>query len=327
MYLSKGEKNISIQFVKDCFVEKKIASKKEIAEITNLSIATVTNILKELQEIHYIERIDDCPSTGGRKAKQYRLCGESVTFGLISLQVINQEVKVLRQVVDLNYNALNKEVYSVKELGLQNILDMIEGMETQYHIKYLGISIPAISNDGVISQSDIAQLDGCRLKEEIENILDIQVVIENDVNSAMLGYIYDHSINQESIAFVYQPDNRYSGCSLYINKAIVYGANHFAGELGYLPYVSLSQQEKLLKNNPLELLVKQVASIIAIVNPSHMIIYSICVNKNELLNEMKLLIPTKHLPVFEFIDSMDEWTFKGLMQQCIEISRYKTRRD
>lgn len=327
MFQSKGEKNISIQFVKDCFLEKKIASKKEIAEITHLSIATVTNVLKELQDVHYIERIDDSPSTGGRKAKRYRLCGEYMAFGLITLQVINQEVKVFRRVVDLNNNVLIKEEHSVKRLELQNILEIVENMKIQYHIHYLGISVPAISNNGVISQCDIETLEGCHLKEEIENKFDIQVVIENDVNSAMLGYIYNHSMNEESIAFIYQPDNHHSGCSLYINNAIVYGATHFAGELGYLPHGDLQKQKELLIDNSLELLIKQVVSVIAIVNPTHMIICSVCVNKEDFIKEINQCIPVKHLPAFEFIDSMNQWSFKGLMQQCIEISRYKTRRD
>lgn len=322
MFQSKGDRNVSIQFVKDCFIEKKVTSKKEIAEITNLSVATVTNILKELLEIHYIERVDDCPSTGGRKAKQYRLCGEYTAFGLITLQVINQEVKVVRRIVDLNYNVLNQEEESFKQLELYNILEMIEIMKGHYQINCLGISIPAISHNGVVSQCDIESLEGCFLKVEIESILDIQVVIENDVNSAMLGYIYDHSMNDESIAFIYQPDNHYSGCSLYLNKAIVYGSTHFAGELAYLPLGNYSKQK-----DSLALLVKQVSSVIAIVNPSHMIIYSECVNKDEFMNRINRYIPIKHLPVFEFIDSMNQWAFKGLMQQCIEISRYKTRRN
>ena len=71
MYKSKGEKNVSIQCVKDYFIENKTATKTEIASATRLSLATVTNILKELLESKYIVRIEDEQSTGGRKAKLF----------------------------------------------------------------------------------------------------------------------------------------------------------------------------------------------------------------------------------------------------------------
>ena len=103
MYKSKGLKNISIQKVKDYFIENKYATKNQIAEETHLSHATITNILKELLENQFIVRVEDCESTGGRKAKQYKICGSYMVFGLIDLRVQNQTVSIECRIVDLDF--------------------------------------------------------------------------------------------------------------------------------------------------------------------------------------------------------------------------------
>ena len=79
----------------------------------------------------------------------------------------------------------------------------------------------------------------------------------------------------------------------------------------------------MLETNPLELLIKQVVSIIALVNPSHMILYTPCVRQPGFLDGITKYIPTRHLPEFIFIDNMDDFVFKGLATICVENARFK----
>ncbi|MFQ6860940.1 MAG: ROK family protein [Beduini sp.] len=327
MYKSKGEKNVSIQCVKDYFIENKTATKTEIASATRLSLATVTNILKELLESKYIVRIEDEQSTGGRKAKRYQIYGQYMLFGLMSLQNSHQQINVNVRIVDLDYAVVYEKKYQFDSLPIEKLLWIIEEMKNHFDFSYLSLSVPAIADQGKVSKCDIEELENCQLKDKIESATNLQVTIENDVNTAMLGYIYLHSINKESIAFIYQPDNHHSGCSLYVNQAIVYGATHFAGELGYLPNGTLKEQELLLKENPLVLLVKQAASVISIINPSHMVLYTPCVNESDFKQMIQHYIPQIHQPNFEFIENMDEFTFMGLNHLCIDKSRYKLKKE
>lgn len=327
MYKSKGEKDVSIQCVKDYFIEHKTATKTELANATHLSLATVTNILKGLLEKKYIQRIEDEESTGGRKAKRYQICGQYMLFGLMYLQNIQQHIRVQVRIVDLDDMIVYEKTYHFNSLPVEKILFIIEEMKSHFDFSYLSISIPAIADRGLVSKCDIEELENIQLKEKIESAAKLQVSIENDVNTAMLGYIYTHSISKDSIAFIYQPDNHHSGCSLYVHQAIIYGATHFAGELGYLPNGSLQEQELLLKENPLLLLVKQSASVISVMNPSHMVLYAPCVNESDFKQKMDQYIPQIHQPNFEFIENMDGYTFKGLNHLCIEQSRYKLKKE
>lgn len=325
MYKSKGLKNISIQKVKDYFVENKFATKNQIAKATELSPATITNILKDLLNEHYIQQIEDCDSTGGRKAKQYQICASYMLFGLIDLRVQKQFVTVECRIVDLDFTMIKSYTYQFAALTINALIELIEVMKKDFPIQYVGISVPGIVNEGCIEKSDIEELENTNLKVIVENNCHIPVIIENDVNTVMLGYIHIHVVESQSVAFVYQPDNHHSGCGLYINHQILYGATHFAGELAYLPYGTLMEQEELLHTHPLQLLLKQVSSIIAIMNPSLMILYTPCVTLEELTREITHFIPKKHLPKFQYIQDMERYVFEGLASQCIENSRYKRK--
>jgi len=323
MYKSKGIKQVSTQKVKDYFIKNKIAIKRDISNVTKLSLATITNILKQLLEEGFIIQIEDSKSTGGRKAKRYQIAAECMYFGLIDLQVYQNKILLYVKVTDLNQSVVLNRNETIDEMDTILLLSIINQIYKHYRFNHIAISIPGIvDQNGYITKCDIDGLEECNLKEEIEKNIPINVSIENDVNTALLGYINVNDVIKRSIAFVYQPDNHHTGCSLFINNAIVYGNTNFAGELAYLPYGSLKEQEELLKKKPLDLLVKQVTSVIAIVNPSDMVLFVPCVNEKEFKKTIELSIPKKHLPKFVFIDCLNDFVFQGLQRLCIENSRF-----
>lgn len=327
MYKSKGLKNISIQKVKDYFIENKYATKSEIATNTKLSHATITNILKELLINNYIEQVEDCKSTGGRKAKRYKICGEYMLFGLLHLSVENNSIVAMCQVIDLDLQVVDMIEHGFIRLDIENLAAIINNLKAKNNFQYLAISLPAVVDNGKVTSSDIEGLENMDLKKLLEEMCQVHVMIENDVNTAMLGYIHIHQVESKSVAFVYQPDNHFSGCGLYTNGSILYGATNFAGELAYLPGKTLKEQEVLLEENPMALLVPQVTSVIAICNPSLVILYTPCIENSIFLSEIRGMIPAQHLPTFTFINNMETYVFEGLSCLCIENSRYQGKED
>ena len=323
MYKSKGDRDKHMQSVKDYFLRYKIATKSELSQETNLSLATITNILKELQEISFIQRIEDLESTGGRKAKCYTISGQYMLFGLISLQVIKQNIRMSIRIVDLNDKVINNEDIFYQSLLVKDLILIIQQLKDKYSLLFMSLAIPAVVDKGNVTQSDIDGLENCDLKKSIEDEIDICIHIENDVNTALLGYIAMENITQDPIAFIYQPDNHYSGCALYVHQHLVYGKSHFAGELGYLPLASLEEQERMSEDESLNLLVKQTASVISIMNPVYMVISVQNINPVIFQNQIDQLIPKEHQPIFKFVDHMDDYIMNGLIQQCIENTRYR----
>lgn len=60
---------MNIQKIRKCFYQKKIWTKAELASVTQLSLASITNILQELLKSQEILFIGENDSTGGRKIK------------------------------------------------------------------------------------------------------------------------------------------------------------------------------------------------------------------------------------------------------------------
>lgn len=324
MYQSKGMKHVSIQKVKDFLILNKVATKREIVAATALSAATITNILKELLDSCYIERVEDCESTGGRKAKRYRIRGCFMYFGLIHMQMFNNRTTIGFRIIDLDYKIVSNIERSFDSFVFQDLLDFLQDMHDRFAYEYVAVSVPGIVDHGQVSECNIEPLNGMNIEAAIQAALPIHVTAENDMNNAVLGYAHFHTINEKNLAFIYMlPDNHQTGCGLYLNDAIVYGSTHFAGELGFLPIGSAAQQEQLRDHDPMKLLVRQAVSIIAIVNPDCIVLYTPCVKEAGFRQAVEAYIPKQHLPEFIFVDNMDEFIFKGLITLSIESSRFK----
>lgn len=323
MYQSKGMKHVSIQKVKDFLINHKVATKSEIVEATALSAATITNILKELLDSHYIERVEDCESTGGRKAKRYRIRGCYMYFGLVHMQMFHNQTTISFRIIDLNYKIVKNAERSFDRFTFQELLTFIQEMHNQFAFDYLAVSVPGIVDQGQVSECNVEPLNGMNIEKAIQDAVPIHVTAENDMNTAVLGYAHFHTINEKNLAFIYMPDNHQTGCGLYLNDAIVYGSTHFAGELGFLPIGTTVQQEQLRDIDPMKLLVRQTVSIIAVVNPDSIVLFTPCVKKEGFREAVNAFIPKQHLPEFIFVDNMDEFIFKGLITQSVESSRFK----
>lgn len=323
VYQSKGMKHVSIQKVKDFLILNKIATKSEIVSATKLSAATITNILKELMNSRYIERVEDCESTGGRKAKRYRIRGCYMYFGLIHMQMFNHHTRIGFRIIDLDYKIVGNEERSFDSFVFSDMLDFIRDMQDCFPFEYVAVSVPGVVDHGQISECDIDSLNGMNIETAIQSVIPIHVTAENDMNTAVLGYAHFHTINEKNLAFIYMPDNHQTGCGLYLNGAIVYGSTHFAGELGFLPIGTAAQQEQLRDHDPMKLLVQQAVSIIAIVNPDCIVLYTPRLKEDGFQEAVEAYIPKQHLPEFIFVDNMDEFIFKGLITLSIESSRFK----
>ena len=90
--------------------------------------------------------------------------------------------------------------------------------------------------------------------------------------------IYASQNEYKSLAFYFQPIGRMAGSGICCNRTntLVRGMDHLAGEVALLP-LDLSDAYLTLANTPegtLELVTKNIMSIIAIVAPEAIVVYS-----------------------------------------------------
>ena len=110
---------------------------------------------------------------------------------------------------------------------------------------------------------------------------------------------------------IYQPAVDYVGCGMIIQGKLYNGFSHFAGELRCLPFYNHLQQERLLKDDPQELLEKQIATLCCVLNPEAI---GIC---SDVLKDIQISLPTiplKHQPQIIKINQLYKLIKEGLFQ-------------
>lgn len=306
-------KKDNISKIRKCFYNGRIWTKNEIALSTGISKAGVTNILKELLDERFIVFCGEATSTGGRKSKQYQLNKDFVHIGQIVLMckadgyhLIGRIVNLLNQVIfenDMIVSYGNGD--DLRELGYHLL-------QLDKSVNVLCLSVPGICEDGFLSVCDFQALEGIDLKKLLTFDRSVELIVENDVNIASIGLSY--YFHQENLAFFYQPAVEYVGCGLIIHNQLYNGFSHFAGELRYLPFYDHDYQQRMLKEDPLELLRLQVETVCCVINPPFV---CLCSDVTD-VEKMVLNLPKQHCPQISVIHDMNYYLFEGLYHIVIK---------
>lgn len=204
-------------------------------------------------------------------------------------------------------------------IKLQDIIDSIDTVLLQNsHIDVIGIAIPGVVVDGYLHSGIVKDIVNQKLGDILEERYHKDIVIINDVNAAAVGY-YASQNEHQSLSMIYQPINRLAGAGIIINGQLIKGFGGLAGEVQLLP-LQLSDDIVQLSNTPegtLEIVVKQILSIIAIISPEEIVIYSdLIFDCKDVEREIKKCIERFHLshfPHFVKIENLSEYILLGTM--------------
>ncbi len=207
----------------------------------------------------------------------------------------------------------NKVLYqneAIKSMiAISDIYDIIDTVIAQFpDIKVIGISLPGIINKGHLSLERDSALDNNFDEEDI--LTGIQqrygryVVIENDVNSAAVGF-YASQNQYENLSFIFQPINGKAGIGNICNGQLIRGKHYVAGEAQYLP-LNLSEDNSTLCKIPeetIETVAKTIAALISIIDPDKIVLTCpLILDIQELKVEIAKLIPEKYIPEIELVE-------------------------
>lgn len=282
-------KKENIQSVRECFYEGTPLTKEALNKRTNLSNASLVNILSYLLNNKEIIQVDDAKSTGGRKKKQYVLNSNYAHIAKVLLHKIKKEYFIEIYICNLKDEIIQKDsIHSSKG----TIKEFIKVLDTYINkrIKLICISIPGICKDGIIHECDFKEFENYDLGKHIKQKYKIPYVIENDVNVAIIGLSKRHK-DIEDMVLIYQPVEDYFGCGILINGKLYNGYSHAAGELRFLPDKTLSEQKQETKKHPKEFLTNRVKIIKAVLDPEIIFVGSdVCDVSN-----MKNVIPINNI--------------------------------
>ena len=216
-------------------------TRTELANITGLTRATITNIINEFLEVNLIEEVGTIDGKVGRKRKLIKINEDA--FYVVGIEF---GVNIVRTGV---YNLNGKNIsFSEKEINsyakpndiLENIYYIVDETISNFkfdvdRIKGIGVVMPGIiDSDKKVLESvhPFPLLKNYPLCKQIEKHYKIPVWLENDANGAALGEKwFGHGKNYQNYVFVVGDAG--IGAGIIINGQLYRGAFNSAGEIGH----------------------------------------------------------------------------------------------
>ncbi|MGM0531802.1 MAG: ROK family protein [Bacteroidota bacterium] len=217
----------------------------QIARLTGLQPSTVVYILRRLIKSGFIEysRTGDSTNRGGKRPVLWKING-SFAY-VVGMEVLVDKIRyvltdfsgkiVTRREVPYENYLKNDQV---SEAIVENIKDIIEHYFVDIS-KLLGIGIAITglidNTEAKVQYSSNLQLRDVRLKEMIEEKVNIPVYLVNDANAGALGIKWYSRRNEplppDIVYITYNQISDYLGLGIIINDMLYSGAAGTAGEV------------------------------------------------------------------------------------------------
>ena len=227
---------------------------------------------------------------------------------------LDQKVRLVSRLYDKNDMILEDfEVYK-NTISVDDIVDLINTILYGYpDIELISLSLPGVVYNGVVTLKKYG-LNECHLQAFLEEKYSQKIVINNDVNTIVMGYFASQD-DYESISFLYQARIGGTGGVGHIHRGhLIKGRHNIAGEIQYLP-ISFSENYQEIKKTPegaLEWTTKYCLGITSMVAPDAIIIYNRLISKSDdVKKEMEKYMPKSYIPDLIKIESLKEYMLIG----------------
>lgn len=215
-------------------------SRAELARLTNLKRATITNIIGEFIDLGLVVETEFLSSEGGRRSIGLRINGRR--YQVIGVMITRKYYCIVRI-------GLSGEVYALKchqipaEIGVE---DLVRSMEHNIHmmiaenpetrIMAIGFAVPGpyLQKEGEVAFiTNLEGWDEFPISAKLQEAFDIPVLLSNDANAAAYASYWYDAQNEKNSNLVYIVAGQGIGCGLLSNGRLVQGAMGIAGEIGH----------------------------------------------------------------------------------------------
>ncbi|OMF24164.1 hypothetical protein BK133_23105 [Paenibacillus sp. FSL H8-0548] len=325
-------KKAILQGIREALLTCGSATKAELSSKLRISFPTVSKFLSQMERGGELLIIGLDDSNGGRRAIRYAYNPEHMLGLAIFLEKTEMNYSI--------YNCLGE----LKEQGssadaimddIQSLTRKIEAIVAQYpKIKSMAIGVPGSVNNGrIIHIPSYEHFQNFDLKGYFEARLSIPVVVENDMNAAVLGYNVNRR-NKDDLSSVYLYFGQNGpGAGIMINGQVLRGSTFFSGEVSYVPQYDNKNFVQAMNSGQgpetssfhtperIDAISRLIASFTAIINP-HSIVFSKAEMNEAMINQVALrsavYIPEEHLPELALSDWKQDYLF-GLQKLGLDL--------
>ncbi len=303
----KSQRQLILSSIRRSLLELESATKVELSDKLEISFPTISKFLTQMEKEEEITSVGLDESSGGRRAKRYTYNPEH-TLGLA----------IFLEKTETNYTIFNcagevKEQGNAPSVlvdnGLHLLTELIEKIVTANpsEIRSMAIGVPGAVDHGRIFH--IPGYDSFRnfdLKGYYEDYFSRPVVVENDMNVAVVGFNDNSGMKGDpSLVYLYAGHNG-PGAGLMVNGKVVRGSTFFAGEVQYVQQYDEQNFGQAIKSGDgnIDATSRLIALFTATINPQTVIL---CNDEAEQATIEKIeqatakYIPNEHLPQFETV--------------------------
>lgn len=218
-------------------------SRASISKQTGLSKQTVSELVRILEEDGWVRETGRTSGHVGRTATTYELVTESAFMAAVDLGGTKLRVAI----VDLAGSVVAEAVAPTHPDGGQSVARQIgelvgaavlDGQVDLRKVRQTVVGCPGVPDQitGAVRYApNIAGIDAFDFRAAVAEATETPVVLENDVNLAVLGEQWlGAGQGIDHLAFIALGTG--IGAGLIVNGALLRGASGAAGELGYLPF-------------------------------------------------------------------------------------------
>jgi hypothetical protein len=304
--------------IRKSLLELGSATKVELSDKLGISFPTISKFLSQMEaegEL-FSAGLDD--SSGGRRAKRYTYNPEYRLGLAIFLEGTETNYIVFNCLGEVKDFGKTSSVLMDEDIKL--LTNYVEAIKEEYpKISAVSIGVPgSVDNGRIFYIPGYEHLQNFDLKTYLENLFSIPVVIENDMNAAVLGYYDSKGFGKDkSLVYLYSGQNG-PGAGIMVNGVVVRGSTNFSGEVSFIPQYDDRNFGQALDNgngtkkafiyeeNEIDAISRLVASFVSIINPHTIIFCDDEVNQfiiDHIVKRSSEYIPAEHLP--EII--MSDW--------------------
>jgi len=262
----KITRQFSQRAVIESIIQGSPISRASIARQTGLSKQTVSEIMRVLEDGGFVRKVGRTSGHIGRSAINYELVPEAAY--IISVDLGGTKIRV--GISDLSGHICAEKFELTVTAGGKQVIEQIASLCDQAiklksierrRIRLAVVGVPGAPDNvsgGVKLAPNIANFDKVNVAQSLEQALDLPVILENDVNLAVLGESWlGEGQDIDNLAYISLGTGIGSG--LIVNGKLVHGAANGAGELGFLPFGADPFEKDSLHSGAFERVVASVA--------------------------------------------------------------------
>ncbi|MCZ8520839.1 ROK family transcriptional regulator [Paenibacillus caseinilyticus] len=228
---------MNLHLVRRVLKEKGQATKRELAQATGLSAVTVGTLLQDLTERGEVQEAERVSSGGGRPAQLYAYNPDYALALILFPYETKGDTRIRSTVVNLSGKTISETDARTEKVDVQTFETLIDVALAAYPaIGAIGFGLPGAEYEGRMMVSDYDALRGVALTEHFRERYGKPVVVENDVNAAVLGFWKKKGVAPDATGvYLYIPDRFAPGAGIVIQGKLFKGKRGFAGEVATIP--------------------------------------------------------------------------------------------